>query len=62
MIKTWNMGDEMQPDPSSEEAIGAFVTMVVVLMFFLIYFCCVPIYHGYKKRKEREDELLHQVR
>merc|ERR1719208_510980 len=48
---------DLQPDPSSNEAIGAFVAMMVVLLFF-VYFCCVPIYHGYKKRKEREQELL----
>lgn len=38
------------------EACLAMLAMLIVLVFVLIYYCVMPIYHGLKRRKEREEQ------
>jgi len=37
------------------EACLAMFAMLIVLVFVLIYYCVMPIYHSMRKRKEREE-------
>jgi hypothetical protein len=43
---------------SVDEALGAMSAMLIVLTFFLVYFCCIPAYKSYHRRKEMEEELI----
>ncbi len=43
---------------SVDEAVGAMIAMLIVLVIFLIYFCFLPAYNGWKRRKQMEEELL----
>ena len=38
------------------EACLAMLAMMIVLIFVLIYYCVMPVYHAMKKRKEREEQ------
>ena len=46
----------MTPVVSWSEAFLAMLAMMTVLVFVLIYYCCIPCYKGMKRRKEREDD------
>lgn len=47
----------MTPTVSWNEAFLAMLAMMTVLVFVLIYYCCIPCYKGMKKRKEREEQF-----
>ncbi len=38
------------------EAVLAMIAMMIVLVFVLIYYCVMPIYHAIRKRKQQEEE------
>ena len=37
------------------EACLAMLAMMIVLIFVLIYYCVMPIYHSLQKKREREE-------
>ena len=41
--------------PWGEAALAMFA-MMIVLVFVIIYYCVMPIYHSMKKRAEREEQ------
>ena len=43
------------------EACLAMLAMMIVLIFVLIYYCVMPVYHSLKKQKEREEELTYET-
>ena len=45
----------MTPTVTWNEALLAMLAMMTVLVFVLIYYCCIPCYKGMKRRRERED-------
>ena len=47
----------MMPAPMSwSEAFLAMFAMLIVLVFVLIYYCCIPVYRGMQRQKQREEE------
>jgi cytochrome b subunit of formate dehydrogenase len=45
------------------EAFAAMMAMMIVLVFVLIYYCVMPIYHGMRRRKlMREEAWEHDPR
>jgi len=47
----------MMPAPMSwSEAFLAMFAMPIVLVFVLIYYCCIPVYRGMQRQKQREEE------
>lgn len=38
------------------EACMAMFAMIIVLIFVLIYYCAMPVYHGLKRRKRQQEE------